>query len=299
MNVEQIPTVRSFNRCVSQRIGLLTDRFLGRDRPLGEARLIFEIGQDGADVRELRTRLGLDSGYLSRLLRSLEKQGLLEVVPLESDRRGRRAQLTTEGESERRELDRRSDDFARALLGPLTDSERDRIVRAMGEVERLLNASFTSIDVEEPTSAGARWCLEQYYVELGERFEEGFEIGRSNSADPDEVSPPRGVFLVARLDGEAIGCGGMKTLEPGIGSIKRMWVDRSKRGLGLGRRILAALEAQAAELGFEVLRLETNRSLGEAQGLYRRCGYREVAAFNDDPYADHWFEKTIQTRSRG
>ena len=88
-----------------------------------------------------------------------------------------------------------------------------------------------------------------------------------------------------------MGCGAVKSAEPGVGSIKRLWVSPEVRGAGVGRRLLFALEKEAAGLGMALLRLETNRSLHEAQALYRRNGYREVAAFNDDPYADHWFEK--------
>ncbi len=293
MQDEAIPTVRSFSRSFTQRIGVFTDRFLGRDRPLAEARLIFEVGREGCDVRELRSRLDLDSGYLSRLLRSLERQGLLEVVPQENDRRIRRACLTAAGGVELDELNRRGDEFARSLLAPLSAAEQERIVRAMRDVEQLLNAAATTIDLENPASADARWCIEQYFRELDERFEQGFDSAQSISADSQETMPPHGAFLLARLDDRAVGCGALKTLQPGIGSIKRMWVSRSARGLGLGRRILSALELQARELGLEVVRLETNRSLEEAQALYRRQGYREVSAFNDDPYADYWFEKRL------
>jgi len=294
MGVASIRAVRSFNRSVTQRIGLFTDRFLDRDRPLAEARLIFEIGSAGVDVRELRARLGLDSGYLSRLLRSLEQQGLVEVVPLPQDRRIRRASLTVIGDRELRELDRRSDEFARSLLDPLAEDEKQRMLRAMAEVERLLSVSATTFEWPNPTSTDARWCLDQYAAELAERFDAGFDLGRSISADAEELTAPRGAFLLARLDARPVGCGALKTAEPGVGSIKRMWVAPSTRGLGIGRRILAALETRAVELGFSRVRLETNRALGEAQTLYRRNGYTEVAAFNDDPYADHWFEKTLR-----
>lgn len=290
-----IATVRSFSRAVTLRVGIFTDRFLGRDRPLGEARLIFEIGHRGADVRELRARLDLDSGYLSRMLRSLERQGLITVVPLQADRRIRQARLTPCGEIELAELDRRGEAFAEEMLEPLSDPERERIVAAMSEVEKLLSLSFTRIAVEDPAGHAAKWCLEQYLTELAERFEEGFDAARSIPADSRELKPPRGAFLVARLDGRPVGCGAIKALSPGIGSIKRMWVSRTVRGIGIGRRLLQALETEAAELGFEALRLETNKSLKEAQALYRRNGYRQVKAFNDDPYADFWFEKSIAT----
>ncbi|HKV12980.1 MAG TPA: GNAT family N-acetyltransferase, partial [Thermoanaerobaculia bacterium] len=132
-----------------------------------------------------------------------------------------------------------------------------------------------------------------YFADLGERFEEGFDAGRSIPADSGDLRPPHGTFLVARLDGRPVGCGAVKPVEPGVGSIKRMWVSPELRGAGVGRRLLLALEKEAAGLGMELLRLETNRSLHEAQALYRRNGYREVPAFNDEPYAHHWFEKRI------
>lgn len=293
MTNSPIPTVRSFYRALTLRAGVFTDRFLGRGRPLGQSRLVFEIGSEGADVRELRSRLNLDSGYLSRMLRALERQGLVEVVPLESDLRIRHARLTPEGIEELEELDRLGDQFAEATLETLSEAERVRLVAAMSEVENLLALSSTRISVEDPASSEAKWCLEQYFAELDQRFEAGFDAGRSISADRRELTPPRGAFLVARLDGRPVGCGAVKSVAPGVGSIKRMWVSKEVRGAGVGRRLLLALEAEAARLGMGLLRLETNRSLHEARALYLRNGYREVEAFNDDPYADHWFEKRI------
>lgn len=293
MSNDPIPTVRSFYRALTLRVGVFTDSFLGRGRPLADSRLLFEIGREGADVRELRSRLSLDSGYLSRLLRSLERHGLIEVAPLESDLRSRRACLTAAGRKELKQLDRLGDRFAEETLEPLSEAERARLVEAMSEVEKLLNLSFTRITVEDPDSPDAKWCVEQYFAELDERFEWGFDAGRSIPADSEDLRPPRGTFLLARLDGRPVGCGAVKPAEPGVGSIKRMWVAPQVRGAGVGRRLLLALEKEAAGLGMALLRLETNRSLHEAQALYRRNGYREVAAFNDDPYADHWFEKRI------
>jgi DNA-binding MarR family transcriptional regulator/GNAT superfamily N-acetyltransferase len=291
MSKDPILAVRSFYRALTLRTGALTDRFLGRGRPLAQSRLLFEIGTEGADVRELRSRLDFDSGYLSRLLRSLEGDGLVEVAPLESDLRSRRACLTVAGLKELKELNRLGDRFAEATLEPLSEAERARLLEAISEVEKLLNLAFTRISVEDPDGPDAQWCLEQYFAELGERFERGFDAGKSIPADAGDLRPPRGTFLVARLDGRAVGCGAVKSIEPGVGSIKRMWISRELRGAGVGRRLLLALEKEAAGLGMGLLRLETNRSLHEARALYRRNGYREVAAFNDDPYADHWFEK--------
>jgi DNA-binding MarR family transcriptional regulator len=291
MSKEGIPTVRRFYRALTLRTGALTDRFLGRGRPLAQSRLLFEIGTEGADIRELRSRLDFDSGYLSRLLRSLEGHGLVEVAPLESDLRSRRVRLTAAGRKELKELNLLGDRFAEATLAPLSEAERTRLVEAITEVEKLLNLSFTRISIDDPDGPDAKWCLEQYFAELDERFEKGFEVGKSIPADSADLRPPRGIFLVARLDGRPVGCGAVKSIEPGVGSIKRMWVSRELRGIGMGRRLLLTLEKEAAGLGMKLLRLETNRSLHEAQALYRGNGYREVPAFNADPYANHWFEK--------
>jgi ribosomal protein S18 acetylase RimI-like enzyme len=150
------------------------------------------------------------------------------------------------------------------------------------------------IAVTDPRDPAARYCLESYFAELGRRFEDGFDPARSIPAEEAELTLPAGLLLVATLAGEPVGCGALK-LHPddGIAEIKRMWVAPGARGLGLGRRLLAELEAQAAGHGARVLRLETNRTLTEAIAMYRAAGYREVAAFNDEAYAHHWFEKPV------
>jgi DNA-binding MarR family transcriptional regulator/GNAT superfamily N-acetyltransferase len=294
MDTDHVRQMRSFNRTVTQRVGALRDDFLDRGRPLGEARLLYEIGRDGAEVRDLRARLELDSGYVSRLLRSLEGQGLVQAQPAPSDARVRRVTLTRKGMREVDELDRRSDAFAQSILVPLSAVQRRHLITAMVEVERLMRASAVRIETEAPDSADARWCLEQYFRELAGRFKSGFDPAKSISANADELTPPAGVFVIARLSGRPIGCGALKAKGRRIGEIKRMWVTADARGLGVGRRILETLEALARDLGLRTLRLETNCSLKEAQALYRKCGYVEVEPFNDEPYAHHWFEKATK-----
>jgi DNA-binding MarR family transcriptional regulator/N-acetylglutamate synthase-like GNAT family acetyltransferase len=291
--MDEVTRVREFNRAVTRRLGVLEDRFLGRSRPLGAARLLFEIGHEGAEVRQLRTRLGLDSGYVSRMLRDLEREGLVEVGTSPGDGRVRVVRLTGAGGREVDELDRRSDAFAAAMLEPLTPAQRERLVTAMGDVERLLLASTVTIAPADAAGADARWCLGRYFAELAERFDTGFDPGQSLPFSAADFTPPAGVFLMATADGGPVGCAALKVTAPGTGYIKRMWVAPRARGSGLGRRILDALEAQAADMGLTTLQLETNRTLTEAIALYRARGYREVAPFNDEPYADHWFEKRL------
>ena len=288
-----INQVRRFNRTVTQRVGALDDAFLARGRPLGQARLLWEIGPDGRDVRDLRARLELDSGYLSRLLRALEHDGLVTVEVNGADGRLRTVRLTVAGGAERAELDRRSDETAASLLRPLSEGQRGRLVIAMAEVERLLTASAIVTGVRDPRDPDARYCLRAYVDELAGRFDDGFDPARSISAADHEMTPPAGLFLVATLHGEPAGCGALKFHPGAPAEIKRMWVAPSVRGLGLGRRLLAELEACAAAHDVRVLRLETNRALAEAIGLYQAAGYHEVPAFNDEPYAHHWFEKTL------
>lgn len=293
MDERQIQQVRSFNRTVTRRIGVLTDDYLGRGRPLAESRLIFEIGRDGAEVRDLRARLSLDSGYLSRLLRSLESQGLAKSQPAPGDARVRRVTLTAKGRREVDLLDRRSQDFATSLLASLGPSQRERLTGAMAEVERLMRAAAVTIEAADPTSADARACIDAYLRELDERFENGFDASVGPSADPQELVPPSGVLLLARLDDAALACGALKAIGPGVGEIKRMWVSPDARGLGIAQRLLDALEAHARDMHLTTLRLDTNRTLVEARALYARNGYREIGRYNDNPYADHWFEKRL------
>jgi DNA-binding MarR family transcriptional regulator/GNAT superfamily N-acetyltransferase len=288
-----VDRVRRFNRIVTQRVGALDESFLARGRPLGQARLLWEVGVEGSQVRALRSRLDLDSGYLSRLLRALEGDGLVEVETDPDDARVRTVKLTDAGRAERAELDRRSDSLATAILDGLSDGDRGRLVAAMAEVERLLTASMVRIDATDPRHPSARYCLQSYFVELGERFAGGFDPARSRPLEADALTPPAGVLLVATLHDDPVGCGALRFHSDGWTEVKRMWVSPTVRGLGLGRRLLADLEARAVAYGARRIRLDTNGSLTEAIALYRSVGYREIPAFNDERYADHWFEKTI------
>jgi DNA-binding MarR family transcriptional regulator/ribosomal protein S18 acetylase RimI-like enzyme len=294
MEADQISQVRAFNRTVTQRIGALDSEYLARGRPLGASRVLWEIGPGGTDVRSLRARLGLDSGYLSRILRSLERDGLIVTAADEADRRVRRAHPTSAGRAEQLELDRASDQLAETVLAPLDGIQQDRLVQAMATVERLLTAGLVGVDVEEPTSAAARHCIGAYLAELDSRFETGFDPARSISAEASELRLPAGLLLVARLRGEPVGCGALKLNGAEPAEIKRMWVAPAARGLGLGRRLLADLERHAEHHGAGVVHLETNGALSEAISLYRSAGYTEVGAFNDEPYAHHWFEKRLR-----
>jgi GNAT superfamily N-acetyltransferase len=146
----------------------------------------------------------------------------------------------------------------------------------------------------DPSDPWAQHCLREYFAELDRRFDTGFDPATSRLPDPAEMRPPSGVFVIAVRDGEPVGCGGLKLHDDEPAELKRMWVAASARGLGVGRQLLADLERRARELGSCALRLDTNRTLREAIAMYRSSGYHEVDAFNDEPYAHHWFEKHLE-----
>jgi GNAT superfamily N-acetyltransferase len=175
--------------------------------------------------------------------------------------------------------------------GTLPRAPRGRSVCDMSVDDRPTPV-FTPVD---PESDAARWCLAQYYAELNRRFEHGFDVAQSLPTDRAELVPPRGAFLVGTLDREWVACGALKAVAPGVAYFKRMWVADGVRGRGIGRLLLSALEAHSVVLGFHTARLETNRALTEAIAMYRRAGYVEVAPFNDERYAHHWFEKALSS----
>jgi DNA-binding MarR family transcriptional regulator/GNAT superfamily N-acetyltransferase len=290
--MDAVTQVRRFNRIVTSRNGALDVNFLGRPRPLGASRFLYEIGPGGARVRELRARLGLDSGYASRLLRGLEDEGLVRTGPSPDDARVRYVTLTPAGRREVAVLDRLSDEAAQSLLEGLDAKRQAVLTEAMGTVERLLLAGAVGLEVVDPASPAARECLEAYFAEIDRRFENGFDEGRSLPTEPELMRPPRGYFVVATLNGEPVGCGGIKC-HADWGEIKRMWVRESSRGLGIAKRMLGRLESLARKRRLAVVRLETNRSLVEARAMYLSSGYREIPPYNNEPYAHHWFEKNL------
>ncbi|GAA1726992.1 helix-turn-helix domain-containing GNAT family N-acetyltransferase [Isoptericola hypogeus] len=289
---EHADVVRRFNRSYTQRVGALEESFLGLGMPLGTARLLFEIGTEPGTTRDLRARLGLDSGYLSRLLRRLESDGLVAVVPDPDDRRRRRVDLTAAGRRAWDELERRSADRARALVAPLTERQRARLAAALAEADLLVRAATVTLETVDPASPAALAAVGAYVAELDERFPGGFAAG-DLAEGAERLRPPSGAFVVATSDGEPVACGGVQALDDGAGEIKRMWVHPAWRGAGLGSRLLRHLEGVCRDLGHDVVRLDTNGSLGEALAMYERAGYRPVERYNDNPYAEHFFAKRL------
>ena len=292
--MDEVDTLRRFNRSFTQRIGVLDDSYLETGRPLGPSRLLFEIGDDGVRVGELRRRLALDSGYLSRMLRQLEDEQLIALTTDPADRRQRIAALSPAGRREWRRLDRRSDNAARRLVDPLSPSQRTQLAEALATADRLLRAATVTFDEVAPDSSDARFSLDRYFAELDARFRTGFDPDAGGADDVDPMRAPHGTFVVVRNDGANVGCAGLHRIDSATGEIKRMWIDPDWRGVGLGRRLLGHLESRAKALGCATVVLDTNETLAEAIAMYERAGYARTERYNDNPYAHHWFRKVLR-----
>lgn len=294
---DMVSTLRSFNRAFTQRIGVLDESFLESGRPLGPARLLFEIGLAGAALHELRQQLGLDSGYVSRMLRELEDDDLVVVATDPTDARRRRVTPTAAGRRAWTDLDRRSDELAAGLVAPLTHTQRGLLTSSLRTADRLLRAATVGFEVVDPRSDDALGAMTAYFDELEIRFDGGFEPGDTLDADAPAMRAPRGGFVVARSDADVVGCGGVQRHDSSTGEIKRMWVHADWRGLGLGRRTLDQLESVVVTLGYERVVLDTNDTLTEAISMYERAGYQPIERYNGNPYAKCWFAKDLVSAS--
>ncbi|MCC8964933.1 MarR family transcriptional regulator [Bradyrhizobium sp. Pear76] len=289
--LDPVSRIRRFNRAVTSAVGALDTSFLGRGRPLGAARVLNAIGHGRTDVGDIRDYLALDSGLMSRLLRSLEDEGLIETTAHGDDARRRIARLTPAGRREFNAYEAISNRQAKDFLSHHT--QREALLAAMDLIASALGRDGAVLDEIDPRSDEARYCLGEYYAELARRFKQGFDVKLSRDPDAKDMVRPRGSFIVAMSDGLPLGCVGLKGASGEFAEIKRLWVAPAARGLGLGRRLMDAAEKAARELGIAVLRLDTNSALAEAGQLYRRSGWTEIPRFNDDPYPDLFFEKRL------
>ena len=291
MIADPISRFRRFARAVTREVGALDTSFLGRGRPLGAARVINAIGSGRTDVAELRTYLGLDSGLMSRLLRSLEEEGLIRTTPHSDDARRRVIALTPAGEHEFRAYETLSDTRAASFLDRAPNATA--LLDAMDLIASAFGRDGVAIEEVDPGSEAARHCLTHYYAELDARFPGGFDVELSCDPDAKDMIRPHGAFFVAMSDGLPVGCVALKGDGDGSAEIKRLWVDRGARGLGLARRLMAAAEGAAHTLTIHTLRLDTNRALPEAERFYRAAGWTQIERYNDNPYAEVFFEKSL------
>jgi DNA-binding MarR family transcriptional regulator len=291
MLYDPVHRFRRFARAVTKEVGALDTSFLGRGRPLGAARVLNAIGMGRTDVAEIREYLGLDSGLMSRLLRSLEEEGFVRTTPHPDDARRRVALLTEAGQLEFQAYEELSNARASALLD--RSARLDELLHAMDMIASALGRDRIAIEEADPRDDVARYCLGEYYAELGRRFEKGFDVSLSRDPDTSDMVRPRGAFFLAMSDGLPIGCVGLKGTGGAVAEIKRLWICPTARGFGIAKRLMHAAETVARELSVKILRLDTNSALPEALKLYRTSGWVEIDRFNEDPYPDLFFEKHL------
>jgi GNAT superfamily N-acetyltransferase len=292
MSADPISRVRRFNRAVTAQVGALDTSFLGRGRPLGAARVLWSITSGGTDVAGIRETLNLDSGLTSRLLRSLEAEGLVTTEAASGDRRRRIARLTAAGRAEKAEYDRLNDMLAAGILDR-AGRNAEKVLDAMDLVAATLNRHRVAIEPADPETPAARACLAAYFRLLRDRIP-GITAAHVPDPDPDAAlyRPPQGAFLLATADDQALGCVSLKPVDRTTGEIKRLWVAPAARGLGLARRLMQAAEDTARAQGKTRLILDTNEHLSEAIALYRAAGWTPTPPYSGFP-ATHWFAKAL------
>jgi DNA-binding MarR family transcriptional regulator len=291
MKNSQIDRVRNFSRSVAIEIGALDDSFHNRGRSLGAARVLNAIGLGYKNVSDVRNFLGLDTGLLSRLLRGLEAEDLITTKQSPTDGRSRITKLTQKGEEEFAIYETLSNNKAEEILARHKNARR--LLEAMDIITITLSRDEIKFQEVEYSSEIATECLRAFADELSKRLNTGFDL--ENSGDPDlaQMKHPHGTFIVARLGDMPLGCVGIKGSGGSLAEVKRMWIAPAARGLGLAQRLMTSAEDSARALSIATLRLDTNRKLVEAVGLYEKMGWVEIDRFNEDPYPDIFFEKQL------
>ncbi|MCT4559494.1 MAG: helix-turn-helix domain-containing GNAT family N-acetyltransferase [Pelagimonas sp.] len=292
MTLDQISRFRRLSRAVTTFTGALDTSFLGLGRPLGSARVLNAIGHGIGDVGALRQYLQLDSGLMSRLLRGLEQEGLIETRPGDKDARKRVAVLTELGRIEFEKYEALSNRAAEGALERYGNTEQ--LLQAMDLVATVLGQDQIRIQVADPDDQRIQACCQAYYDEISDIFGTRFDPVLGGDPEGDAMRPPRGVFLLALSDGLPIGCCALKDQRDALGEVKRLWVSPAARGLSLSKRLMAEIETHARALGMTRLQLDTNGKLTAARRLYERSGWREIARYNDNPYAEHFYEKDLR-----
>ncbi|MFN3576082.1 MAG: GNAT family N-acetyltransferase [Tabrizicola sp.] len=290
--LDAIARLRRFNRAVTREVGALDTSFLGRGRPLGAVRVLQLVRPEGTDVAWIRARLDLDSGLLSRFLRSLEREGLVETATDPNDRRRRIAQLTARGAAEMAAYDAIGHDRAARLLAR-AGARADEVVAAMDLIATLLNRDQTDLRPADPDGPETIACWRGYFDDLLARVPEARpELFPLPDPGADRYRPPHGRCLVAWSDDLPVGCVALRPLDATTAEVKRLWVHASARGQGLARRLMAAVEDEARAMGLTALKLDTNSALTEAIALYRQTGWTDIAPYTGAP-ADTWLGKTL------
>ncbi|HEY7591900.1 MAG TPA: helix-turn-helix domain-containing GNAT family N-acetyltransferase [Actinophytocola sp.] len=281
--VERISSVRAFNRSYTKFLGALNGHLLSTPYSLTEARVLFELGQrDETEVSELRRVIGLDAGYLSRLLGKFEESGLLRREKSPSDARRQLIRLTTKGRDTFRVLDTKSVAQIRALLGDLTDEEQRRLVDAMDMIRRRLASAEARPEVElrAPGAGDFGWVIERngalYAQEHG--WDSSYEglVARIVAGYLDGHDPEREAAWIADLHGERVGAVFCVRKDDETAKLRLLHVEPSARGAGVGTVLVDECVRFARAAGYRAIELWTVSVLAPARRIYQRAGFELV-----------------------
>lgn len=284
MDEAQVGAVRRFNRFYTRQTGLLHEKLLSSAFSLTEVRVLYELAErESATASTLASELGLDAGYLSRLLQGFDKQGLIRKRRLESDGRSSILSLTPKGRRTFAPLNQRSDQQVAGLLEKMPEGDRTRLVEAMGVVEELLGAKSVKREpfVLRPHRPGDMgWVIQRhaeiYALEYG--WNEEFEalVAEIAAKFIREFDAKRERCWLAEQDGERIGSVFMVKNSEDVAQLRLLIVDPKARGLGLGRKLVDECVMFARYAGYRKLRLWTNDVLAAARHIYQAAGFRLV-----------------------
>ena len=298
---ERIGTVRQFNRFFTRQIGVLREGLLHSPYPLTDARILFELGQcNQVTASRLGRELGLDAGYLSRILARLEQQGLLDKVRSENDGRQLLVSLTAAGREAFALLDQRSREEVSEMLEDLSEEDQQRLLKAMQTIESVLSSGFKFSEPfvlrpHEPGDMG--WVAHRHGVLYAQEYgwDEHFEalVAQIVAEFINNYNPGRERCWIAEIDGEIIGSVFVVQSSETVAKLRLLLVEPKARGLGLGTRLVEECIRFAQRRGYQKLILWTNSILLEARHIYKKTGFKLVAeeahhSFGHDLIGETW-----------
>lgn len=286
---QRIDLVRRFNRFYTKQIGVLQEGLLKSPFPLTEARVLYELAQqEQTTATALGNQLGLDAGYLSRIVSSFEKQGLLQKEPSPTDGRQNLLALTEAGQAEFAKINVRSQQEIGAMLAGLPEADQQRLVVAMQTVERILGAEPEQrvpylLRPHQPGDMG--WVVHRHAVLYAEEYgwDESFEalVAEIVAKFIQHFDPKWERCWLAEMNGEVVGSVFLVKQSATVAKLRLLYVEPKARGLGIGVRLVDECIRFARRTGYQKMTLWTNSILTAARGIYVKAGFQLVAA---EPY---------------
>ncbi len=295
-----IDAVRRFSRFYTQRIGVLQEGLLGSDLSLTEGRVVYELGTRArVTARDLCADLGLDPGYLSRILKRFEARGLLQRTVSKDDARQADLALTREGRALFQEINSKSHDEIAALLAQASAADKRALVEALGRVERMLGGKPDDGEITLRTHriGDIGWVIHRHGVIYAEEYgwDAMFEamVARVAADFIDQFKPGREVCWIAERSGTILGSTFVVEKSADIAKLRLVYVEQAARGTGLGRRLLDAAMSFAREAGYRRMTLWTNDVLLPARRLYETAGFvltdsESYRGFGKDLVGETW-----------